>query len=100
MKILLLINFSVCVGINSYGIAQIDTNFKSIHQLQAEENKKDTTGNTLKNETLPKNPQGIFNQKQPVQTIINFSLMVVIILVLVIAISIFLIARRIYLTKK
>jgi hypothetical protein len=82
---------------------QPDTNFKSIHQLQSEQNKNDTTekrDNSPIEDTIPKKSESFLNQKQPVQTILNFSLMVVIILVLIIALSIFLIARRIYKTKE
>jgi hypothetical protein len=83
-----------------YLVAQPDTNFKSIHQLQYEEYKKDTTKNMIKGDSNIKNSEGIFGQKQPMQTIINLSLMMIIIIVLITGISIFLIARRIYLTKK
>ncbi|MGB9720180.1 MAG: hypothetical protein ACPL28_01690 [bacterium] len=100
MKVSVLINFLTCVILSLYGIAQPDTNFKSIHQLQSEEYKKGTTKSTVQNDSPTKNPEGIFDQKQPMQTIINFSLMMIIIIVLIITISIFLIARRIYLTKK
>jgi len=83
-----------------YLVAQSDTNFKSIHQLQYEEYKKDTAKNVIKGDSNIKNPEGIFGKKQPMQTIINLSLMMIIIIVLIIGISIFLIARKIYLTKK
>ncbi len=81
-------------------VAQSDSNFKSIHQLQYEEYKKDTAKNAIKDDSNIKNLEGIFGQKQPMQTIINLSLIIIIIIVLIIGISIFLIARKIYLTKK
>ncbi len=99
MKILLWTILAACLVINSYGIAQPDTNFKSIHQLQSEEHKKDTTDYLKQNDTAPNNPLGMLNKKQPVQTIINFSLVVFLMVVLIIALGIFLIARRIYRTK-
>ncbi len=90
-------------GANNFAQAQPDSNFKSIHQLQSEEYKKDTITDTVRikpAEQDKKIPEGVFNTKQPMQTIINFSLMVILIVALIISLSIFLIARRIYRTKK
>lgn len=93
-------------GANNVAQTQPDPNFKSIHQLQSEVYKKDTITDTVRikpaeqNKQQKKIPKGIFNTKQPMQTIINFSLMVILIVALIISLSIFLITRRIYRTKK
>ncbi len=90
------------MGANNFAQAQPDSNFKSIHQLQSEEYKKDTITDTVGIEPADQNkkiPEGVFKNKQPMQTIINFSLMVILIVALIISLSIFLIARRIYRTK-
>ncbi|MGQ9702706.1 MAG: hypothetical protein ACUVQT_09690, partial [bacterium] len=77
-----------------------DSNFKSIHQLQSEIYGKDTSTDTLRIQTSKqekkestKTTEGLLNSKQSMQTIINFSLMVILI------IAFFLIARKIYRTK-
>lgn len=89
--------------INFFIPLQTDSHFKSIHQLQSEEYSKDTITDTTRiQQAEPEKEQygKIFNSKQPMQTIINFSLMVIIILALIISLSIFLIARKIYKTKE
>ncbi len=67
-----------------------DTNFKSIHQIQSEEHSKDSLNNH----------DSALTDTEQVRTMINFTAMVIVIIILVIAISAFLIARRIYRTKK
>ncbi|MGQ9665539.1 MAG: hypothetical protein ACUVUH_09455 [bacterium] len=83
-----------------------DSNFKSIHQLQSEIYGKDTSTDTLRIQTSKqerkestKTAEGLLNSKQSMQTIINFSLMVILIIALIVFLSIFLIARKIYRTK-
>lgn len=89
--------------INFFITLPTDSHFKSIHQLQSEEYSKDTITDTTRNqppEPEKKQSEKIFKSKQPMQTIINFSLMVILILALMVSISIFLIAHKIYKTKE
>jgi|GEM_PF-1296798 len=103
IRLIIFLTLTLSFISNLHAGTKPDSNFKSIHQLQSEEYKKDTVKkqNVAPNENqFQKNPKGIFSEKQPMQTIINFSLMVILILILIIAISIFLIVRGIYKTKK
>ncbi len=80
--------FSSPFNQNFFLIVQPDTNFKSIHQLQTGEHKMDTINN--------KSATGFQSER----AMINFALIILIIILFIFFATIFLIARRIYLTKK
>jgi hypothetical protein len=84
-----LLNLLLPITFNLLTIAQPDTNFKSIHQLQYEEHSSETLGIIGKN-----GEKNLLKEKTTEKTIINFSLMVIIILLFIITISILFILRK------